>query len=168
MPPKSCHGQLRSDREVLGDFSGRFGGNRSLGTYRGQLLILQRAYALRQAEQANKARRVALLIYIVFTERDEPLVVERMLARTTGNRYSALVQLERHGAGDAFLRHGDKGVVRFALGGPPSSLVHEIRISRCDQILRRQCATVEHELLELGVGGVEQGTAGRFVHSARL
>src|SRR5207247_169571 len=128
----------------------------------------RRAHALRQAEQTNKARRITLLVHVVFAERDEPLVVERVLAGAAGDGNTTLVQLQRHGAAYPFLRHADKGVVGFAFRGPPSPLVHEIRIARGDQILRGECATIEHELLELGMRSVEQGAARRFIYSSRL
>src|SRR5438105_417190 len=148
MPPTSCDGQLRTRRHLLGDFRCRLCGDWPFATRRGQLLILQRAHALRKTEEANEARGVALLIHVILAERDEPCVVERVLARAAGDGNSALVQLERYGTGDALLRDSYKGVVGLALGSPPSSLVHEIRIAGRDQILRGERATIEHELLE--------------------
>ena len=62
----------------------------------------------------------------------------------------------------------DEGVVRLALGGPPAALVHEIGVARGDDVLGRERAAIEHELLELGVRRVEQGAARRLVHAARL
>ena len=71
-------------------------------------------------------------------------------------------------AGDALLRDGDEGVVRLAFRRPPAALVHDVRVPRRDEVLGRERATIEHELLELTVRGVEQGTARRLVDAARL
>ena len=134
----------------------------------GQLLILDRTNARRKREQADEAGGVALLVHVVLAERDEPLIVQGVLALAADHVHRALVQPERHGARETLLRDVHERVVRLALGRPPASLVHEIGIAGRDEILGRQRAAVEHELLELGVGRVEQGTARRLVHAARL
>src|SRR4029079_893735 len=71
-------------------------------------------------------------------------------------------------SGDALLRHVDERIVRFTFGSPPTALVHDVCITRCDEILGGKGAAVQHELLELTVSGVEQGTTGCFVHAAGL
>src|SRR5438309_569295 len=74
MPPTSCDGQLRTRRHLLGDFRCRLCGDWPFATRRGQLLILQRAHALRKTEEANEARGVALRIHVILAARDEPFV----------------------------------------------------------------------------------------------
>ena len=91
-----------------------------------------------------------------------------MLALATDDRRRALEQAQRDRAGDALLRDVDERVVRFALGGPPAALVHEVGVARRDQVLRGERAAVEHELLELRVRRVEQRAARRLVDAARL
>ena len=61
----------------------------------------------------------------------------------------ALVQAQRDRAGDALLRDVHERVVRLALRRPPAALVHEVRVARRDEVLGRERAAVEHELLEL-------------------
>jgi hypothetical protein len=53
-------------------------------------------------------------------------------------------------------------------GRPPAALVHEVSIARRDEVLRCERLAIEHELLELGVRGVEQRAARRLVHTTRL
>ena len=134
----------------------------------GQLLVLERAHALRETVEANEAGGVALLVDVVLAEGDEALVVERVIALAADDRDGALEQAQRDRAGDALLGGVDERVVRLALGRPPAALVHEVRVARRDEILGRERAAVEHELLELAVRRVEQRAARRLVHAARL
>src|SRR5207253_10711767 len=101
----------------------RFSRKRTLRGLRRELLILERADTLRQTEQADEARRVALLVHVVLTEGDETLVVQRVGARTSCDHDVALVELERHGTRHAFLRDVDESVVRLTLRRPPAPLV---------------------------------------------
>src|SRR4051812_3385460 len=91
-----------------------------------------------------------------------------MNTRPPRDRDGALVELERDRTGHALLRHGHERVVRVALGGPPTALIHEIRIARRDEVLRRERTPIEHELLELGVRRVQEGAAGRLVYATGL
>src|SRR6185436_4094541 len=56
------------------------------------LLITNGAYSGREAVEPDEARRIALLINIVFAERDEPLVIECVLALATDHRRGTLEQ----------------------------------------------------------------------------
>src|SRR5262249_43935192 len=132
------------------------------------LLIFERADASRQSEQTNEACRVALLIDVVFTEGDETLVIQRKLALAANDSRRSLEQAQRHGAGDTLLRDGDERIVRLAFRGPPTALVHEIRVAWRDEVLRRERPTIEYELLELRVRRVQQRTARRLINAARL
>src|SRR6185369_1595867 len=98
---------------------------------------------------------ITLLVHIVFAERHEALIVKRVLTRATHNGHCALVQLECDTTSDALLSDIDERIVRFTLGGPPASLVNEICIAGRNEILRGERATIENELLELAVRGVE-------------
>src|SRR4029450_7072658 len=52
----------------------------------GHFLILDRRAAPGQSVEADEAGRIALLVDVVFAERDEPLVVQRVLALATDHR----------------------------------------------------------------------------------
>ena len=132
------------------------------------LEILERAHALRESVEANEAGGVALLVDVVLAEGDEALVVQRLVALAAGDGDGSLAEAQRDRAGDALLRRVDERVVRLALGGPPATLVHEVRVARRDEILGGESAAIEHELLELGVRELEQRAAGGLVDAAGL
>src|SRR3569623_2995224 len=129
------------------------------------LEILESAHALRESEEANEARRVALLVDVVLAEGDEALVVQCLPALATGDRDRTLEETQRDRTGDSLLRCADERVVGLALGRPPAAFVHEIRVARRDEILGGECAAVEHELLELGVRELQQRAAGGLVNA---
>src|SRR6476661_3590685 len=67
-----------------GKLARRLVGSRRLGRlHRGELLIPDGADSRRQGEEANEARRVALLIDVILAEGDEALVVQRVVALAT-------------------------------------------------------------------------------------
>src|SRR5829696_1218481 len=107
----------------------------------GQLPILDRTHARREGEEADEARRVALLVHVVLPEGDEALVVQRVHALSADHGHRALVQAQGDGAGQTPLRDADERIVRLALGRPPPTLVDEIRVAGRDEILDQVDAT---------------------------
>src|SRR4051812_44549782 len=134
----------------------------------GELLVADCADTGGKPEQPDEAGGVALLVDIIFAECDEPFVVQRELALSADHRSRALEQPERDGSRYPLLGDVDESVVRVALGRPPASLVDQVGVPWCDEVLRGEGSTIEHELLELAMGGVEQGATRRLVDTARL
>src|SRR5689334_29943 len=108
-----------------------------LAALRSELLVANRAHTRRQSVESDEAGSIALLIDVVLAERDEALIIQRVLALTADHACRALEQLESDVAGHAFLGDVDECVVGLTLGGPPAALIDQVGITGSDEILGR-------------------------------
>ena len=108
------------------------------------------------------------MVHIVLAERDEPLVVECEFALAADDGRGSLEEFERDVTGNPLLGDVDEGIVGFALGGPPPTLVNQIGIARSDRILGGEGSAVEDELFELAMRGIQKRSAGSFVNTSRF
>src|SRR6266516_167355 len=137
----------------------------SLTLCRSQLLITNGSHTRGKSIHSDEASSITLLVYMFFAESNEALIVQSVLAFTTDDRSSSLEEFEGDGSGNALLRDVYESIVGLALRRPPAAVVYEIRIARGDEVLGGKRATIQNELLELAVRGVEQGAAGGFVNT---
>ncbi len=89
---------------------------------------LQRAHFQRQAEQADKAFGIALVVDVLLPKGGEILAVQAEGALAPGRDDIAFVQLEAHRAGDRPLGAVHKGIQRLAQRGEPQPIVDQLGI----------------------------------------
>ena len=95
-------------------------------------------------------------------------VVQAVRARAAVDHDVALVEAERHFAGDRLLHFADEGHQGVHLRHVPEAVVHHLGHFGAMPIAQVDRLAVERELLDRQVGRVEGRHAGRLVHAAAL
>src|SRR5262249_41807764 len=94
------------------------------------------------------------------------LIVERIFAFAANNGGIALVELERHPAGDKFLALVDRRLQHFPLGGKPEAVIDKFRIFRHQLVFEMCGTTIERDRFDSTVGREQYRAAGGLVHTA--
>src|SRR5262249_42401 len=80
----------------------------------------------------------------------------------------ALVELERHPAGDKFLALVDRRLQHFPLGRKPEAVINKFRIFRHQFVFEMCGAAIERDRFDPPVGGEQYRAAWSLVHAAWL
>src|SRR5262249_56065285 len=94
------------------------------------------------------------------------LIVERIFAFTANNSGIALVELDRHPAGDKLLAFVDRRLKHFPLGGKPEAVINKLRIFGHQFVFEMRRATIERDRFDSPVGGEQYRAARSLVHAA--
>ncbi len=121
-----------------------------------------------QAEQVDEALGIRLVVHVVLAERGEVFAVQAERRLAPHRRAGALVELHADRAGHLFLRLGYDSVQGLTQRREPLPEVDELCVAVGDLLLVVQRLAVQHQALQLVVGGVQDRAARRLVHAARL
>src|SRR4051812_37303033 len=103
-----------------------------------------------------------------FLERDEILIVQRLLARPADHSRIALVELESNPAAYMLLAPVDCRLKHFALRREPEAVVDQARVTRHQLVLEVHGTAVERDALDPAMRGKQDRPARRFIDAARL
>src|SRR5699024_1394098 len=136
-----------------------------------QPILLDEVFAVAadtEAVQLDEAGGVLVVIGGAFLKGGEVGAVQGVLGFAADGPRVALVELQAHGAGNAFLRLVDEGLHGFAFGGIPETVVDGSGVGGHHHVADVHGFAFHRDAFEVLVGHVDDGAAGGLVHAAGL